>query len=117
MTSFSYEWDCNDKSQSPRLPIYGKNARKKIKKLTLYISLWDCLKNNPYVYTRHFHNWEIYVLFITHTFPNMDINDIGEDLTELLRELYIIHNNESVGINIPNTNEVLNAFLEKLNKI
>ena len=119
MNSFSYEWDIKGATQDSKLPNYTKNARKKLKKSLLYISLWGCLKNSAYIYTRHFHNWEIYILFITRTFPKLKINDIREDLTELLREFYIIHNNENMCTtgSTPNTNEVLNAFLEILSSI
>ncbi len=120
MSSFSYEWDGSCTTQNPNLPVYGKNALKKIKKSALYISLWDHLKNSVYVYTRHFRTWEIYVLFIAHTFPNTDINDIKKEIDELLRELYIIHNNENMGIAVSarnTTNGVLNTFLKNLESI
>ncbi len=107
----SFDWEFGTK-----LPAYAKNSRKKIKRLPLYISLWDCLENSAYVYTRHFHNWEIYTLFIAHTFPNTNIDNIKGNLDELLREFYIIHNRENMGTagSTRNTNEVLNAFLEKV---
>ncbi len=112
MSSVEWEWEFG-----PKLPVYGKNARKRIKKSALYISLWDYLKNSVYVYTRHFHNWEIYILFIAHTFPNTDINDIKEDIDELLREFYIVHNRVAMNIYTHDTtNNVLNAFLEKLKR-
>lgn len=107
----SFDWEFGIK-----LPTYGKNARKKIKRSSLYISLWDHLENSPYVYTRHFHNWEIYTLFIAHTFPNIHIDNIKGALDELLREFYIIHNRRNMDI-VGSTNEVLNAFLKNLEYI
>ena len=116
MSFFSYKWDHDSKSQS-KLPVYGKNARKKIKKSALYISLWSYLRHNVYIYTRHFHNWEIYILFIARTFPNLKVDDFKEDLTELLSNFYIIHNRESMGTAASarnTTNDELNAFLDIL---
>ena len=118
--SFSYEWDTC--SNSSNLPVYGKNARRKIRRSHLYISLWGYLPNCPYIYTRHFQNWEIYTLFISHKFPKLKVEDFKEELLELLGKLYDIHNRKTMGY-IPieyrheTTNNVLNVFLEKLAEI
>nr|QBK85977.1 MAG: hypothetical protein LCMAC101_05720 [Marseillevirus LCMAC101] len=108
MEPFSFDWEFGTKLP----PTYVK---KYYKKSPLYISLWKCLENSPYVYTRQFHNWGLYTLFIVRTFSDININDFKDDINTLLRELYIVHNNENMEINTHyTTNDVLNAFLDKL---
>jgi hypothetical protein len=61
-------------------------------------------------------------MFIVRTFPKLKLNDFKDELIELLSDLYIIHNRETmgytpIGCKRVTTNDVLNTFLEKLKEV
>lgn len=99
----------------PYIPSYTMKNRNKIEETSLYENIWDCLINSNINYERNFYGWEKYTFYIVYNFPNLDIDEIKDDIEQLLSDLHTIKTHENMGIDVYNAvDDTLNYFLDEL---